>query len=177
MLPSIYGVISKSKNDYMFNFNSDKSYQAKIATPFAVLGVVTEQDWLTNIEYLPLTTQTLAPQDYLAKEICKQLQAYLAEPSFRFDLSLCIIGTMYQRRVWQAIQDIPYGRTISYADIAAQLQSAPRAVGRACGANKIPIIIPCHRVISKNGGLGGFMNASDGNPLEIKRWLLDHEAT
>jgi methylated-DNA-[protein]-cysteine S-methyltransferase len=175
MLPTIYGVISKLKNDYMSNSSSDKPYQAKIATPFAVLGVVTEGDCLTNIEYLPLTTQTLAPQDYLAKEICRQLQVYLEEPNFRFDLSLRINGTMYQRRVWQAIQDIPYGRTISYADIATQLQSSPRAVGGACGANKIPIVIPCHRVISKNGGLGGFMNASDGNPLEIKRWLLDHE--
>ncbi len=155
---------------------SAKLYQAKMATPFAVLGIITEEDWLTDIEYLPLNTQSLAPQNNLAKEVCRQLQAYLAEPDFRFDLSLHIGGTMHQRRVWQAIQNIPSGKTISYADIAAQLHSAPRAVGRACGANRIPIVIPCHRVISKNGGLGGFMNTSEGNPLEIKRWLLRHES-
>lgn len=155
---------------------SAKLYQAKMATPFAVLGIITEEDWLTEIEYLPLNTQSLAPQNNLAKEVCRQLQAYLAEPDFRFDLSLHIGGTMHQRRVWQVIQNIPSGKTISYADIAAQLHSAPRAVGRACGANRIPIVIPCHRVISKNGGLGGFMNTSEGNPLEIKRWLLRHES-
>lgn len=153
-----------------------KIYQAKLITPFAVLGIVTEEDWLTDIDYLPIDMQPLVPQSYLAKEVYRQLQAYLTEPDFRFDLSLHIGGTTHQRRVWQTIQAIPSGRTSSYAEIAAQLHSAPRAVGRACGANRIPIIIPCHRVIAKNGGLGGFMNASDGNPLEIKRWLLRHES-
>ena len=60
-------------------------------------------------------------------------------------------------------------------DIAAQLHSAPRAVGQACGANRLPIVIPCHRVIAKNGGLGGFMNSNGEFPLDIKRWLLGHE--
>ncbi|WP_297323961.1 methylated-DNA--[protein]-cysteine S-methyltransferase [Nitrosomonas sp.] len=156
--------------------DSVKVYQAKLVAPFAVLGIITEEDWLTDIEYLSMDTQPLAPQSYLAKEVCRQLQAYLTEPGFRFDLSLHIGGTTHQRRVWQAIQTIPSGKTSSYAEIATQLHSAPRAVGRACGANRIPIIIPCHRVIAKNGGLGGFMNASDGNPLEIKRWLLRHES-
>jgi methylated-DNA-[protein]-cysteine S-methyltransferase len=166
--------MSKSKNNQITN--SIKVYQAKMVTPFAVLGIVTEEDWLTDIEYLPINTQPLVPQNYLAREVCRQLQAYLAEPDFRFDLSLHIGGTTHQRRVWQVIQSIPSGKTSSYAEIAVQLHSAPRAVGRACGANKIPIVIPCHRVIAKNGGLGGFMNASDGNPLEIKRWLLRHES-
>ncbi len=150
-------------------------YQAKMQTPFAVLAIRTEEDWLTGIDYLPLETPLLAPQNVLAKEVCKQLEAYLITPDFVFDLSLHISGTVHQRRVWQAIQAIPSGKTCSYAEIAAQLHSAPRAVGGACGANKIPIIIPCHRVISKNGGLGGFMNASKGFPLDIKRWLLHHE--
>ena len=156
--------------------DSIKVYQAKLVAPFAVLGIRTEEDWLTDIDYLPINTQPLAPKNALAKEVCKQLQAYLIDASFTFDLCLHIGGTMHQQRVWQAIQAIPSGKTNSYADIAVQLHSAPRAVGRACGANRIPIVIPCHRVIAKNGGLGGFMNASDGNPLEIKRWLLCHES-
>ncbi len=168
--------MGKSKDNQIDDLIKDRVYQAKLVTPFAVLGIRTEEDWLTHIDYLPLDTQLLAPRDSLAKEVCKQLQAYLTEPGFMFDLCLHISGTTHQRRVWQAIQAIPSGETSSYADIAAQLHSAPRAVGRACGANRIPIVVPCHRVIAKNGGLGGFMNASDGNPLEIKRWLLRHES-
>lgn len=158
------------------NHPAVKSYQAKLLAPFAVLGICTDEDWLTDIDYLPLNTPTLAPQTSLAKEVCRQLQAYLSESNFTFDLSLHIGGTVHQQRVWQAICTIPSGKTASYAEIATQLHSAPRAVGRACGANRLPIVIPCHRVIAKNGGLGGFMNASDGNPLEIKRWLLQHES-
>jgi methylated-DNA-[protein]-cysteine S-methyltransferase len=150
-------------------------YQAKLATPFAVLGLRIEEDWLTDIEYLPLDTPLLTPQNLLAREVCRQLQAYLADPRFAFDLSLHIGGTTHQRRVWHSIQNIPSGATLSYADIATQLHSAPRAVGQACGANRLPIVIPCHRVIARNGGLGGFMNARDGAPLTIKRWLLHHE--
>ncbi len=155
--------------------DSVKLYQAKLLAPFAVLGILIEEDWLTDIEYLPLDTQLLLPTNYLAKEVCNQLEAYLTEPHFSFDLNVHIGGTVHQRRVWEAIQDIPTGETTSYAEIAKQLHSAPRAVGRACGANRLPIIIPCHRVIAKNGSLGGFMNASDGDPLKIKRWLLQHE--
>lgn len=150
-------------------------YQAKLLTPFAVLGVRTEEDWLTDIEYLPLDTQPLAPQNPLAREVCEQLKHYLARPDFVFDLPLHIGGTIHQRRVWQTIQNIAPGSTLSYADIACQLHSAPRAIGQACGANRLPVVIPCHRVISKNGGLGGFMHASNGDPLAIKRWLLQHE--
>lgn len=167
--------MSKSTNNKVVD--SIKIYQAKLATPFAVLGIRTEEDWLTDIDYLPIGTKFSAPETLLAKEVYRQLQAYLTEPNFNFDLCLHIGGTTHQQRVWRAIQAIPSGETSSYAAIAAQLHSAPRAVGRACGANRIPIVIPCHRVISKNGGLGGFMNASEGDPLEIKRWLLRHEST
>lgn len=154
----------------------EKNYQAKMFAPFAVLGVCTEEDWLTEIDYLPINTPVQKPETALAKEVCEQLQAYLSDPKFRFDLSLHIGGTIHQRRVWQYIQQVPSGRTSSYAAIAEKIHSAPRAVGRACGANKIPIIIPCHRIIAKNGGLGGFMNANEGDPLTIKRWLLKHES-
>jgi methylated-DNA-[protein]-cysteine S-methyltransferase len=150
-------------------------YQAKLPTPFAVLGIRIEEDWLTDIEYLPVDTLPMEPRGALAKEVCDQLSAYVRDSRFAFDLSLHIGGTLHQRRVWRAIEAIPSGTTRSYADIAAELNSAPRAVGQACGANRLPIVIPCHRVIARNGGLGGFMNASDGMPLSIKRWLLSHE--
>ena len=164
-----------NKSKTTLKAKSADDYQAKLATPFAILGIRIEEDWLTDIEYLPLDTPPLAPQTSLAKEVFNQLQAYVADSGFIFDLSLHIGGTIHQRRVWSAIQHIPSGATRSYADIATQLRSAPRAVGQACGANRLPIVIPCHRVIAKSGGLGGFMNASDGIPLTIKRWLLQHE--
>ncbi|CAE6485961.1 methylated-DNA-[protein]-cysteine S-methyltransferase [Nitrosomonas nitrosa] len=163
----------KSNKDSEFKLSKD--YQARLMTPFAVLGIRTEEDWLTDIDYLPLDTPSLAPTNQLAEEVCKQLLAYLANPAFVFDLSLHISGTVHQQRVWNAIQRIPCGSTRSYADIAHQLHSAPRAIGQACGANRLPIVIPCHRVIAKDGSLGGFMHASDGMPLNIKRWLLEHE--
>lgn len=164
--------MSNSKNSRL---TENPSYQAKLATPFAVLGIRTEEDWLTHIVYLPVDTPALAPGTPLARETCRQLKAYLREPRFAFDLPLHVSGTAHQRRVWDAISAIPCGRTRSYADIAGELHSAPRAVGQACGANRIPIVIPCHRVIAKNGGLGGFMNSNGDLQLAIKRWLLGHE--
>lgn len=153
----------------------EDDYQARLPTPFAILGIRIDEDWVTDIEYLRLDTSPMGPRGALAKEVCAQLSAYVRDPRFVFDLSLHIGGTLHQRRVWRAIEAIPSGTTRSYADIAAELKSAPRAVGQACGANRLPIVIPCHRVIAKNGGLGGFMNASDGMPLSIKQWLLNHE--
>ena len=90
--------------------DSVKIYQAKILFPFAVLGIIIEEEWLTDIEYLPLDTPLLAPKNSLAKEVCNQLTAYLTEPSFTFDLNLHIGGTTHQRRVWNLIKNIPCGK-------------------------------------------------------------------
>ena len=142
--------------------------------PFGVLGIVTDGECLTGINFLPPETTPLSAQTPLAREVCAQMQAYLADPDFRFDLPLGPHGTPYQHRVWQALLEIPSGQTQSYGALAQQLGSAARAVGQACGANPIPVIIPCHRVLAKSG-LGGFMHHASGNPLQIKRWLLEHE--
>lgn len=150
-------------------------YQAKLAAPFAVLGIRVLGEALTGIDYLPLGIATLAPQNRLADKVCEQLLAYIADPGFEFSLPYELNGTAYQRRVWKAIAKIPGGHTLTYSDIARRIDSGPRAVGAACGANRIPIVIPCHRVVAKNG-LGGFMNSRSGAPLEIKRWLLKHES-
>lgn len=118
--------------------------------------------------------QNSVVQNPIASETCRQLQAYLNEPAFCFDLPLEPSGTLFQQRVWQALVDIPCGQTQTYGALAKQLGSAALAVGQACGANPLPIVIPCHRVLGKHG-LGGFMHHRDGNPLAIKRWLLSHE--
>lgn len=151
-----------------------KAYQARLEMPFAVLGIVTRDEHVAEIDFLPRETSSLRAQTSLAREVCAQLQAYLADPDFPFKLPLQPHGTPYRHRVWQALLQIPPGQTESYGGLARKLGSAPRAVGQACGANPIPIVIPCHRVLGSQG-LGGFMNHSGGGPLLIKRWLLEHE--
>jgi methylated-DNA-[protein]-cysteine S-methyltransferase len=150
------------------------AYQARFPAPFAVLGIKTDGTALTGLDFLPPGTPGMEPQDAVSRQVCTQLQAYLADPLFTFDLPLALHGTAFQSRVWQALQQIPSGSTLSYGELARQIHSAPRAVGQACGANPIPVIIPCHRVLARNGP-GGFMNSAVGDPLAIKHWLLEHE--
>lgn len=150
------------------------SHSARISTPFAVLGIRTAGEHLTGIEYLPRGAATLAPVNRFAERVCRQLEGYLDDPEYRFDLPFDFRGTDFQCRVWRAIHAIPPGRTASYTDLARKLRTAPRPVGGACGANRIPIIIPCHRVLAADG-IGGFMHSRGGYPIEVKRWLLRHE--
>ena len=149
-------------------------YQARYAAPFAVLGIRVAGERLTGIDYLPCGAATLEPVTRFAERVCRQLGRYLDDPDYRFELPCEIRGTAFQRRVWREIDAIPPGRTASYSDLARRLRTAARAVGGACGANRIPLVIPCHRVLGANG-IGGFMHARSGPALEIKRWLLSHE--
>ena len=113
------------------------------------------------------------PAGGVLDEAARQLAEYFAGARRVFDLPLALAGTPFQQRVWQALRAIPCGRTRSYGAIARALGTAPRAVGGACGANPIPIIVPCHRVVAAGGGLGGF---SGGEGCDTKRRLLEHEA-
>jgi methylated-DNA-[protein]-cysteine S-methyltransferase len=137
------------------------SYTARVATPFAVLGIRTVGELLTDMHYLPRGAATLAPTTRLAERVCRQLERYLDDPEFCFDLPFEYRGTPFQCKVWRAISSIPSGRTLTYLGIAKHLRTAPRPVGGACGANRIPLVIPCHRVLG-SGGIGGFMNARGG---------------
>lgn len=108
----------------------------------------------------------------LHDEIERQLGAYFAGVAREFDLPLAPAGTAFQRRVWDALCRVPFGATISYGALARSLGAtgAQRAVGAANGANPIPIVIPCHRVIASDGTLHGY-----GGGLHRKEWLLRHE--
>ncbi|GLY76134.1 methylated-DNA--[protein]-cysteine S-methyltransferase [Actinoallomurus iriomotensis] len=105
-------------------------------------------------------------------EAARQLEEYFAGTRTRFDLPLAPAGTPFQRQVWEALQVIPYGQTVSYGQLADRLgrPAAARAVGFANGHNPISIIVPCHRVVGSNGDLTGY-----GGGLERKRRLLDFE--
>ena len=151
------------------------SFQAKLDTRYALIGLRTEGAMLTEIVYLPRSAGPLAPSNALAERACAQIERYVADPDYRFDLPLKIGGTEFQRSVWQQIASIPRGRTRTYGELAQRLKSAPRAVGQACGNNRFPLVIPCHRVVAAHG-LGGFAHHSAGFLLEVKRSLLLHEA-
>ncbi|HEY6341450.1 MAG TPA: methylated-DNA--[protein]-cysteine S-methyltransferase [Bryobacteraceae bacterium] len=107
------------------------------------------------------------------EETVRQLREYFAGRRREFELPLDPEGTEFQKNVWRELQGIPYGRTISYGELARRIGNpkASRAVGAANGANPIPIVIPCHRVIGANGKLTGF-----GGGLPIKEKLLDLES-
>lgn len=107
----------------------------------------------------------------LLRHAIEQLSAYFAGNLTRFDLPLRPDGSTFQQHVCAAMAAIPFGETRSYGDLARDLGVPAQAVGQGCGANPIPILIPCHRVLSKSG-LGGF---SGGTGLETKIWLLKHE--
>jgi methylated-DNA-[protein]-cysteine S-methyltransferase len=108
----------------------------------------------------------------LLRRAVEQLQAYFDGTLTEFDLPLAPAGTAYRQRVWQALRAIPYGRTRCYGEIAAVVGGSARSVGQANGNNPIPLIIPCHRVVS-NSHLGGY---SGGDGPATKRWLLALES-
>jgi methylated-DNA-[protein]-cysteine S-methyltransferase len=107
----------------------------------------------------------------LLAEARHQLDAYFAGRLKEFDLPLTAHGSLFDQRVWRAMQCIPYGETRRYGELALELGSAPRAIGGACGRNPIPIVIPCHRIVGRPG-LGGY---SGGAGLPTKRSLLQLE--
>jgi methylated-DNA-[protein]-cysteine S-methyltransferase len=109
----------------------------------------------------------------ILKEAAQQIQHYLAGQLHQFTLPLAIEGTAFQQRIWQELQQIPYGETISYRILAERAGNpkAVRAAGSACGSNPLPLIIPCHRVLQSGGALGGFAWG-----VEVKLRLLRIEA-
>jgi methylated-DNA-[protein]-cysteine S-methyltransferase len=150
-------------------------FNAVIDAPFGKVGIRLEGEAVREIVYLPDSMQSVAPDTPLARQAAEQIERYFERASAKFELPLAAVGTAFQRRVWQAISDIPPGVVLTYGQLARQLGSAPRAVGQACGANYFPIVIPCHRVVSSSG-IGGFANhAEEGFFRNIKRWLLAHE--
>ncbi len=147
-------------------------YEAVIEVPFGAVGI-TVQGLHITVDLLPQGQAKKVSNNKLALQVSTQIEAYLKNGHSLFNVPMMLKGTQFQRDVWLAIAAIPSGQVLTYSEIAAQLKSSPRAVANACGANHLPIIIPCHRVVAKKG-LGGFMqNAEHG--LKIKTWLLQHE--
>jgi methylated-DNA-[protein]-cysteine S-methyltransferase len=153
--------------------------ETRHATPFAVLGILSRGVVLTGVRYLPPGTPPVAPLDHVAEWACREIDRYLADPEYLFTVPYRLDGTLFQRRVWHEIEGLCGVncrlKTNTYGEIAARLRSSARAVGGACGANPVPLFVPCHRVLAAGGRLGGFMGGREDFPLTVKRWLLRHE--
>ena len=133
----------------------------------AIVGV-----WMANAEPDDRRWADRRGSDAVLDETRRELDAYFAGRLETFTVPLAPNGTEFQRRVWSVLREIPFGTTISYADLARRVSNAAavRAVGAANGRNPIPIIVPCHRVIGSDGSLTGF-----GGGIPRKKWLLEHE--
>jgi methylated-DNA-[protein]-cysteine S-methyltransferase len=150
-------------------------------SPVGPLEVVSDGEAITHVLFvdddvtvLPNALGSSAPADTVLAEAQRQLRAYFDGELAEFDMPLAPVGTQFQRRVWHELEQIPYGETASYGEIAMRLglpMGASRAVGTANGSNPIAIVVPCHRVIGANGTLTGYAGG-----LHRKRYLLDLES-
>jgi methylated-DNA-[protein]-cysteine S-methyltransferase len=149
--------------------------QAVMASPLGPIRLVEEEGCLTRLSWGRDEDSHLEPGSQTSPLLdlaLAQLDEYFHGHRDAFDLPLAPRGTAFQQKVWQALCRIPFGETWSYAALARRVDSVARAVGQACGANPIPIIIPCHRVLPESGALGGF-SAVGG--AESKSFLLELE--
>ncbi len=139
-------------------------------TPVGCLTIFANQDGVTRIEFGKLGQETACSP--ILRQTCQELDEYFAGDRREFSVPLSITGTPFQKTVWSALMRIPYGAIPSYSDIADDIGNAGavRAVGMANNKNPVPIIIPCHRVIGRDGSLTGYAGG-----IEIKQWLLDLE--
>jgi methylated-DNA-[protein]-cysteine S-methyltransferase len=150
-------------------------FDAVLILPCAAVGIRVRGDAVAEVCFLPLDVPARVPANDVAKRACEAICAYLEDPARPLDLPLAVEGSEFQRRVWAALARIPSGETRTYGELARELGSTARAVGQACGDNRLPLVIPCHRVVSAHG-LGGFAHRTDAGMLDVKRWLLAHES-
>jgi methylated-DNA-[protein]-cysteine S-methyltransferase len=150
-------------------------YDVTVEFPKFKVGVAVRDGVVTQLKYLPLSAPTISPGNELAKRAERQLEGYKRDPNSTFDLPVVIEGSDLQKAVWKAMCAIPRGKTRTYGDLARELGANPRDIGQCCGDNRLPLVIPCHRIVAADG-IGGFAHATSGYLLEAKRWLLMHEA-
>jgi methylated-DNA-[protein]-cysteine S-methyltransferase len=141
-------------------------------SPLGLLTLTSDEESLISVSF---NSETVSSSNFIPEILnsaCNQLKEYFEGKRKEFDLKLNPSGTGFQQKVWQHVKNVPFGKTVTYLDIAMQTGSKnnTRAVGLANGKNPIPIIIPCHRVIGTDGKLTGYAGG-----IERKRWLLQHE--
>lgn len=141
-------------------------------TPIGAVRLVEEDGSIIRIELIDAAGTSSAPTPLL-REVEHQIRVFLRGERRQLDFPIRMVGTPFQQRVWRALQQIPYGATRTYGEIASAIGNsrASRAVGMACNKNPLLLIVPCHRVVGANGKLTGFAYGT-----EAKRWLLELES-
>jgi methylated-DNA-[protein]-cysteine S-methyltransferase len=154
------------------------SYQAVI--PLAIKGchhlrlaISTTANGLSGIDYVQ-DIPFQDPETSLAREVVWQLENYFQDPGTQFDLPLDLSGTDFQQRLWLALCEVPVGSVDTYGQLATRLNSGAQAIGQACRRNPVPLVVPCHRIVSRQG-MGGYAGQITGEKLQIKQALLAHE--
>lgn len=153
-------------------------YLARVDSPLGRIEVVSDGESITS---LSIERAGELPHDHLPERSAPvleravaQLREYFAGTRTDFDLPVVLAGTAFQQAVWRELAELPFGGVVSYGELgsATGRATAGRAVGGAVGANPVPIIVPCHRVLASDGRITGY---SGGNGIPTKVWLLDHE--
>ena len=166
--------VSRNESDRSGRCSAPR-YTGVVAAPFGPLAVVVMAGVPRQVDIQPdmdaLPTFAEAASEYA----CRLIARYLQDPRTPLDVPVAIDGTPFQCRVWEQLRSIPAGLTRTYGELATRMHSSPRAVGAACRRNPVPIVVPCHRVVAR-GHAGGFMGCTSGTAVEIKAWLLAHEA-
>jgi methylated-DNA-[protein]-cysteine S-methyltransferase len=152
-----------------------QQYAAIFTTDIATIGIQFDGLKLTKVDYLTTNLHKVATNKQ-AVNVKNKIEKYLGHQKKIKDMKVDMLlnVTAFQRKVLKQLQQIPYGETRTYGEIAKILNTSPRAVGNACRKNPLPIIIPCHRVVAANG-IGGYDGAKSGKRLNIKRKLLESE--
>jgi methylated-DNA-[protein]-cysteine S-methyltransferase len=153
------------------------TYHTVISSPIGEILLTADEKGLTGINFQDARGARTPPSDSIKsaapfKEAARQLKAYFRGELYKFDIPLSVKGTVFQLRVWKALSTIPYGKTVSYGEVAKRIgrPAASRAVGAANRSNPLPIVLPCHRVIGSDGRLTG-----NAGGLHLKEYLLKLE--
>ena len=149
----------------------DNISKAYYKSPIGAIEITADDDGITRLDFVKNRKKDTPGNPHI-KKCLKELDEYFKGKRKRFSVSIVLTGTAFQTKVWNALMTIPYGKTASYLNIANLIgkRNAMRAVGGANHRNPVSIIVPCHRVISHDGSIGGY-----GGGLSKKRWLLEHE--
>ena len=143
-------------------------------SPVGRLGLWLRGDHVAGVDFLHDGVAFSAPVSGFARQVVRAFERYFSDGSQPIELPVAPEGTPYQQRVWNLLAEIPPGETRTYGELALHLDSGARAVGNACRRNPVPIIIPCHRVVSAVD-IGGYAGQTGGPVLARKQWLLEHE--
>lgn len=147
-------------------------YFSYLESPCGLIKIIATDTKLEEIRFLNHIEQDFTNENEITKRFRKELSEYFFQRRKTFSMDLILKGTEFQKEVWNALMEIPYGEVITYKDLAEKIDNpkAYRAVGNANNKNKIPIIIPCHRVIGSKGNLVGYAGG-----IDLKYFLIEHE--